>query len=177
MGHWLPGNHRRSTKQQANRKCLKATLKTLFLYLIEAQLLENLVRMSTATTSEISGRIPGLKTTTSVSSSTTTTPTGPRTSSLLDSRVEDNHICVQFHFYHTNRAPNILLAGLPTPSSLLSSLLPFATAAGCHSKTAAKPRGWGGRWLEEPRVKSKISLFYVFNRGSIMASYYGSIFQ
>merc|ERR1712110_428624 len=65
MGHWLPGNHRRSSKQQANRKCLKAT----FLYLIEAQLLENLVRMSTATTSEISGRIPELKTTTSVSSS------------------------------------------------------------------------------------------------------------
>merc|ERR1712110_537979 len=67
---------------QANRKCLKAT----FLYLIEAQLLENLVRMSTATTSEISGRIPELKTTTSVSSSTSTTPTGPRTSSLLVSQ-------------------------------------------------------------------------------------------
>merc|ERR1712083_93487 len=78
----------------------------LFLYLIEAQLLENLVKMSTA--------------------------------------------------------------GLPTPSSLLSSLLPFATAAGGHSKTAAKSRGWGGRWLEEPRVNSKISLFYVFNRGSVM---------
>merc|ERR1712079_11725 len=75
----------------------------LFLYLIEAQLLENLVKMSTATTSEISGRIPELKTTTSVSSSTSTTPTG------------------------------------------------------CHSKTAAKSRGWGGRWLEEPRVNSKIS--------------------
>merc|ERR1711918_257889 len=101
------------------------------------------------TTSEISGRIPELKTTTSVSSSTST----------------------------TNGASNFLLACLPTPSSLLSSLLPFATAAGCHSKTAAKPRGWGGRWLEEPRVKSKISLFYVFNRGSIMALYYGSIFQ
>merc|ERR1711874_267287 len=86
MGHWLPGNHRRSSKQQANRKCLKATLKTLFLYLIEAQLLENLVRMSAATTSEISGRIPELKTTTSVSSSTSTTPTGPRTSSLLVSQ-------------------------------------------------------------------------------------------
>ena len=42
--------------------------------------------MSTATTSEISGRIPELKTTTSVSSSTSTTPTGPRTSSLLVSQ-------------------------------------------------------------------------------------------
>merc|ERR1712079_141105 len=58
----------------------------LFLYLIEAQLLENLVKMSTATTSEISGRIPELKTTTSVSSPTSTTPTGPRTSSLLVSQ-------------------------------------------------------------------------------------------
>ena len=81
-----------TTAEAANNKPTGSALRqhwrqhTLFLYLIEAQLLENLVKMSTATTSEISGRIPELKTTTSVSSSTSTTPTGPRTSSLLVSQ-------------------------------------------------------------------------------------------
>merc|ERR1711918_217162 len=155
--HWLPGNHRRSSKQANHRKRLKPTLKT-------AHTIISTVRCS-------------------YDRGTATRKLGQdehcnnKRNQWEDSRVEDNHICVQFHFYHTNRASNILLAGLPTPSSLLPSLLPFATAAGCHSKTAAKPGGWGGRWLEEPRVKSKISLFYVFNRGSIVALYYGSIFQ
>merc|ERR1712203_236510 len=40
-------------------------------------------KMSSTTASEISGRIPELKTTAAVSSSTSGTPTGPQTSSLL----------------------------------------------------------------------------------------------
>merc|ERR1712184_79040 len=48
--------------------------------------LHDLTKMSSATASESSGRIPELKTTAAVSSSTSRTPTGPQTSSLLVSQ-------------------------------------------------------------------------------------------
>ena len=48
--------------------------------------LQGLTKMSSTTASESSGRIPELKTTAAVSSSTSGTPTGPQTSSLLVSQ-------------------------------------------------------------------------------------------
>ena len=48
--------------------------------------LQGSTKMSSTTASESSGRIPELKTTAAVSSSTSGTPTGPQTSSLLVSQ-------------------------------------------------------------------------------------------
>merc|ERR1712203_502510 len=98
--------------------------------------LPDLIKMSSTTASESSGRIPELKTTAAVSSSTSGTPTsGPQTSSLLVSQ----------------------------HPLLCSLLLPLPTAACGHPKKATKPRGWGGRGLEEPRVESQTSSFYVLS--------------
>merc|ERR1712158_118228 len=100
--------------------------------------LPDLTKMSSTTASESSGRIPELKTTAAVSSSTSGAPTsGPQTSSLLVSQ---------------------------------HPLLRLPTAACGHPEKATKPRGWGGRGLEEPRVESKnIILLSIYPRGNIMA--------
>merc|ERR1712141_72294 len=79
MGQRLPANNRRSScpDKKANRnKFLFAKSNTT-----------ELVKMTSTATSERSGRIPDLKTTTSVSSSTSSaTPTGTQESSLLVSK-------------------------------------------------------------------------------------------
>merc|ERR1711881_661700 len=100
---------------------------------------QNLTNMSTTMASESSGRIPELKTTMAVSSSTSgTAPTGSQTSSLLVSQ-------------H-----------------------PLLSAARRPPEEATKPRGWGGRGLEEPRVESKISSFFMYlSVGTLW--HYGSV--
>merc|ERR1712172_369228 len=99
--------------------------------------LHDLTKMSSATASESSGRIPELKKSAAVSSSTSGTPTGPQTSSLLVSQ---------------------------HPLLCFAALFPLPPAAGGHPAKATKPRGRGGRGLEEPRVESEASSFYVFIR-------------
>jgi len=81
-----------------------------------------------------------------------------------NSRVEDNRSCFQLHLWDPNWASDVLPAGVAAPSPLLAALLPLPTAAGGHPEKATKPRGRGGRGLEEPRVESETSSFYVFIR-------------
>merc|ERR1712029_145157 len=87
-----------------------------------------LVKMTSTATSERSGRIPDLKTTTSVSSSASST---------------------------NNRNSGVLLAGVEAPSPLLLALLPLPPAAGRHTQEAAEPGGRRRRRLEESGVETK----------------------
>merc|ERR1712088_521945 len=78
----------------------------------------------------------------------------------------------QFHYWDPDFwASDVLPARLAAPPPLLSPLLHLPTAACGHPEKATKPRGWCGRGLEEPRVESQTSSFYVFIRSGTLWHY------
>merc|ERR1712032_494050 len=83
---------------------------------------------------------------------------------------DEYYNCIQFHFFcDSNWTSDLFPAGLSASPSLLSPLLPLSPAASGHPKKATKPRGWGGRGLEEPGVESKILSFMYLIAGTLMA--------